>query len=161
MHLNLAPERNRMLPFESAIFVPNQSFRSCNNTDPLTHYGRHFCRTVHALCNFQTLLTNGLLKIGELADVPDEDFTAEYARSLWTFLVLLIYFRQRREHAIFQELLKAVPGLEERLVTGSDDEVTLIAELVSIILLRCYFRPVYSLCLIDSQRSIWCSRRRH
>jgi hypothetical protein len=47
-------------------------------TDPLVHYGRHFGRTVYALCNFQALLTNGILWMGELADTPEENFTAEY-----------------------------------------------------------------------------------
>jgi len=46
-------------------------------TDPLISHGRHFCRTIHALCNIQALLTNGLLRIGELADLPEESFTAE------------------------------------------------------------------------------------
>jgi hypothetical protein len=30
----------------------------------------------------QALLTNGLLRIGEHADKPDEDFTAEYVTSI-------------------------------------------------------------------------------
>lgn len=30
-------------------------------TDPLVHHGRHFCRTVHALCNVQALLNNGFI----------------------------------------------------------------------------------------------------
>ena len=47
-------------------------------SDPLIGHGRHFCRTVHALCNIKTLLTNGILRIGEQADEPDEAFTAEY-----------------------------------------------------------------------------------
>jgi hypothetical protein len=47
-------------------------------TDPLVSRGRHFCRTVHALCNIQALITNGLLRIGEQADEPEESFTAEY-----------------------------------------------------------------------------------
>jgi hypothetical protein len=42
------------------------------------HHGRHFGRTIHALCNVQTLLTNGILRIGDLADRPDDSFTAEY-----------------------------------------------------------------------------------
>jgi hypothetical protein len=45
--------------------------------DPLVHHGRHFCRTIHALCNIQALLTNGILRSVELADVPAEEFTAE------------------------------------------------------------------------------------
>jgi hypothetical protein len=46
-------------------------------TDPLVHHGRHFARTVHALCNIQALMINGMLHIGELADLPAESFTAE------------------------------------------------------------------------------------
>ncbi|KAG1843837.1 hypothetical protein C8R48DRAFT_618374, partial [Suillus tomentosus] len=84
-------------------------------TDLLVHYGRHFGRTVHALCNFQALLTNGILRMGELAETPDENFTAE----------------ERRKHRIFQELLKSVAGLEERLMQGGDDEVDLVADLAS------------------------------
>lgn len=61
-----------LTPFEVYIF------NSCL-TDPLVHHGRHFGRTVHALCNVQALLTNGLLRIGELAGEPEEAFTYEYA----------------------------------------------------------------------------------
>jgi hypothetical protein len=46
-------------------------------SDPLVSHGRHFGRTIHALCNIQTLLTNGLLRLGELADEPEEAFTYE------------------------------------------------------------------------------------
>jgi hypothetical protein len=41
-----------------------------------------------------------------------------------------ILLRERREHAIFKELLKTIPGLEERLVQGSEDELAIVAELV-------------------------------
>ena len=41
------------------------------------------------------------------------------------------FFRERREHRVFQELLKSVPGLEERLMEGSEEEVDIVAELVS------------------------------
>jgi hypothetical protein len=47
-------------------------------TDPLVHHGRHFGRTVHALCNVQSLLTNGLLLEAELVDQPLESLSAEY-----------------------------------------------------------------------------------
>lgn len=46
-------------------------------SDPLVSHGRHFGRTVHALCNVQSLLTNGLLRLGELSEESDEYFTAE------------------------------------------------------------------------------------
>jgi hypothetical protein len=39
--------------------------------------------------------------------------------------------RQRREHRVFRTLLHMVPGLEERLIAGSDDEAVVVAELVS------------------------------
>ena len=51
-------------------------FNSCV-TDPLIGHGRHFGRTVHALCNLKTLITNGLLRRVELADEPEETFTHE------------------------------------------------------------------------------------
>ena len=47
-------------------------------SDPLVHHGRHFGCTVHAMTKVQALLTNGLLRIIELANKPDEDFTAKY-----------------------------------------------------------------------------------
>ncbi|KAG1767596.1 hypothetical protein EV702DRAFT_1182097 [Suillus placidus] len=83
--------------------------------DPLVHYRRHFGRTVHALCNFQALLTNGILWMGELAETPEENFTA----------------KERREHRVFQELLKSMAGLEECLMQGGDDEVDVVAGLLT------------------------------
>jgi hypothetical protein len=41
-----------------------------------------------------------------------------------------ILTRERREHRIFQLLLQMVPGLEERLVEGSEENVLHVAELV-------------------------------
>jgi hypothetical protein len=53
---------------------------SCHS-DPLVSHGRHFGRTIHALCNIQSLLTNGLLRLGELAEEPEEAFTYEWDNS--------------------------------------------------------------------------------
>ena len=65
---------------------------SCT-TDPLVHHGRHFGCTVHALCNVNSLLTNGLLREVELAESSDESFTAEYGFAAvsddWLILVYL------------------------------------------------------------------------
>lgn len=80
-------------------------------TDPLVHHGRHFGRTIHALCNVDALIKNGLLRMGELADEPEETFTAQ----------------ERREHRVFTALLKAAPGLEERLMTGTEEDVRFIS----------------------------------
>jgi hypothetical protein len=49
-----------------------------NGTDPLVHHGRHFGRTVHALCSVKTLVTNGLIRVDELAVRPEVMFTDEY-----------------------------------------------------------------------------------
>jgi len=46
-------------------------------TDPLVHHGRHFGRTVHSLCNVPALLTHGLLRLGEMAEEPEESFNYE------------------------------------------------------------------------------------
>lgn len=49
-------------------------------------------------------------------------------------------YRERREHKIFLALLQSVVGLEERLLTGSEEETGFIAELVSPPLLDPHFR---------------------
>ncbi|KAH7904496.1 hypothetical protein BJ138DRAFT_1237326, partial [Hygrophoropsis aurantiaca] len=92
-------------------FAPRK--KPCH-ADPLVHHGRHFGRTVHALCNVQALITNGILRLGELADEPEESFTAE----------------ERREHRVFHNLLQMVPGLEERLMTGEAEDAVAAAELI-------------------------------
>lgn len=38
--------------------------------------------------------------------------------------------RERREHEVFKQLLQITPGLEERLMTGSEEEVLHICDLV-------------------------------
>ena len=47
------------------------------------------------------------------------------------------FHRERREHRIFQELLKSVPGLEEHLLQGLEEEVDTIADLVNCLIVRC------------------------
>lgn len=42
--------------------------------DPLVHHGRHFGRAVHAFCNVQTLILNGLVTLGEGED--EDEMTA-------------------------------------------------------------------------------------
>jgi glycogen synthase len=46
------------------------------------------------------------------------------------YLIIVLTGRQRREHRIFRSLLQMIPGLEERLIDGSDDEAVLVAEMV-------------------------------
>ncbi|KAF8835988.1 hypothetical protein BDN67DRAFT_992258 [Paxillus ammoniavirescens] len=71
--------------------------------DPLVHHGRHFGRAVHAFCNVQTLVTNGLIRMA--ADGDEEMLTATY-------------------------LLQMVPGLKHRLMDLLEEEVMTFADLV-------------------------------
>jgi hypothetical protein len=41
-----------------------------------------------------------------------------------------VSIRERREHKVFQQLLLMIPGIEERLMEGSDEDIVHIAELV-------------------------------
>jgi hypothetical protein len=40
-------------------------------------------------------------------------------------------YRQRREHGVFRVLLQMVPGLEDRLIEGSEEDIMSIAVMVS------------------------------
>ncbi|KAG2105842.1 uncharacterized protein F5147DRAFT_579251, partial [Suillus discolor] len=82
--------------------------------DPLISHGRHFGRTVFALCNYPSLLTNGILRLEQMEDTPLENFFAE----------------ERREHCVFEQLLESYPGLLERLQNGSEEEILHIGELI-------------------------------
>ncbi|KAG2740827.1 hypothetical protein P692DRAFT_201842410 [Suillus brevipes Sb2] len=86
----------------------------CSTSDPLVSHGRHFGRTVFALCNYPSLLTNGILRLEQMEDTPLEDFSAE----------------ERREHHVFEQLLESYPGLLERLKNGSDEDILLVGELI-------------------------------
>ncbi|KAM6493058.1 hypothetical protein JOM56_011192, partial [Amanita muscaria] len=83
-------------------------------SDPLVHHGRHFGRTVHAMCSVQALITNGILLLGEDGEVTEESLTAE----------------QRKEYNVFRQLLQMVPRLNERLMEGSEEECMSIADLI-------------------------------
>jgi hypothetical protein len=48
-----------------------------SSSDPLVFHGRHFGRTVFALCNYPSLLTNSILRLEQMEDTPLEDFPAE------------------------------------------------------------------------------------
>ena len=75
------PEKKRAfyLIWSEAIFSLCLCITCLNGctSDPLISHGHHVSRTVHALCNVQVILTNGILCMGEQADDPDEMFTFE------------------------------------------------------------------------------------
>ena len=84
-------------------------FRSIQ--DPLVHRSRHFGHAVHTFCSIQTLLTNGIIHMGE-DDV--ELLSAVYILQLLSTqpVTNLLDSREWKELAVFRELLKMVPGLE-------------------------------------------------
>lgn len=75
MPFNLLHEKKRMLLPTLPLAYWNKPSSCIAN--PLIHFGRHFGRTIHALCNVNVLITNGLLRLGELADEPEDSFTIE------------------------------------------------------------------------------------
>ncbi|KAG2097265.1 uncharacterized protein F5147DRAFT_747488 [Suillus discolor] len=88
--------------------------KKVSSSDPLVSHGRHFGRMVFALCNYPSLLTNGILRLEQLEDSPLEDFSAE----------------ERREHHVFEQLLDSYPGLLERLKDGSEEQILHVGELI-------------------------------
>lgn len=102
----------------------------------MIHHGRHFGRTVHAMCNVQALITNGLLRMAEWesdGEVQEETLTFEFVLVLLFLFfahVALSNYRARKEHGVFQKLLRTVPRLTERLMEASDEESMMTADLV-------------------------------
>ncbi|KAG1873262.1 hypothetical protein C8R48DRAFT_746079 [Suillus tomentosus] len=84
------------------------------SSNPLVLHGRHFGRTVFALCNYPALLTAGILRLEELQDSPIEDYPADV----------------RREHRVFMDLIESYPGLLDRLTMGEDEDVIHLGELL-------------------------------
>lgn len=46
-------------------------------SDPLVHHGRHFGRSIHALCRVHSLLSNGVLREADLDGQSEENLPAE------------------------------------------------------------------------------------
>ncbi|KAG2141981.1 hypothetical protein DEU56DRAFT_734009 [Suillus clintonianus] len=88
--------------------------KKANSSNPLVLHGRHFGRTVFALCNYSSLLTGGILRLEELQDSPIDDYPADV----------------RREHRVFLELIDSYPGLLERLTAGEEEDVIHVGELM-------------------------------
>ncbi|KAG0700707.1 hypothetical protein DFH29DRAFT_982968 [Suillus ampliporus] len=78
-----------------------------SSSDLLVSHGHHFGQTVSALCNYPSLLTNGILRLEQLEDTPLEDLSTE----------------ERREHRVFEQLLDSYPD-------GSDEEIHHVGELI-------------------------------
>jgi hypothetical protein len=98
--------------------------------DPLVHHGRHFGRAVHTFCNIQTLITNGLVTMGNQSDEDPESMTAQWVIRTHVQPPNKTYHSERKEYQVFRELLRMAPGLEARLMESSEDEVIHVADLV-------------------------------
>ncbi|KAG1869689.1 hypothetical protein C8R48DRAFT_597520 [Suillus tomentosus] len=83
------------------------------SSNPLVLHGRHFGRTVFALCNYPSLLTAGILRLEELQDSPIEDYPADV----------------RQEHRVFMELINSYPGLIDRLTNSGEEDIIHVGEL--------------------------------
>ncbi|KAJ3537562.1 hypothetical protein NMY22_g5540 [Coprinellus aureogranulatus] len=79
------------------------------NTDPLVHHGRHFGRAIYAFANVHALLLAGLAANSE-GPVETQ--------------------QERRDIRVFLKLLDLIPGLEERIMDGSPEEVLAVANMV-------------------------------
>ncbi|KAG2757845.1 hypothetical protein P692DRAFT_201858825 [Suillus brevipes Sb2] len=98
------------IPTKRSSLIPSPS----SSSDPLVSHGRHFGRTVFVLCNYPSLLTNGVLRLELLEDTPLEEFSAE----------------EQREHRVFEQLIDSYPGLLEWLKDGSEEEILHVGELI-------------------------------
>ncbi|TEB39957.1 hypothetical protein FA13DRAFT_1618760 [Coprinellus micaceus] len=89
---------------------------SRTKTDPLVGHGRHFGRTIRTFCRIHTLITNGLTRTMqlELERITEGELTAG----------------ELSEHRMYQALLLLSPGLEERLNTGSEQDVHYVADMI-------------------------------
>jgi hypothetical protein len=75
--LQLGPRKRAYVDNFTTVAFDIVDMKFSSNMDVLVHHGRHFGRTVHALCRVHTLLTNGILRNIEEADEPVESFTKE------------------------------------------------------------------------------------
>ncbi|KAJ3505635.1 hypothetical protein NMY22_g17512 [Coprinellus aureogranulatus] len=137
-----AAGRKRSAPEDGEVFTRG---RKQQRTDPLVHYGRHFGRTVRAFCRVHSLLTNGVNRMLQI----DLDRTSEEELDASEFA----------EHQIYRKLLSLVPGLEEKLNTGSNQELLYVADMVRNALLGSlgHADPLF----LDHQRFIKRSVRRY
>ena len=124
----------------------------------MVHHGRHFGRTVHAMCSVQVLITNSLVLMAESdGEVQEETLTFEFVSILgcsYFHSRIMHNYRARKEYLVFNKLLQMVPCLTECLMEASDEESTMVADLVC---LTVALRPnPVSHPLLDSKRYIWC-----
>ncbi|KAH6866052.1 hypothetical protein BKA70DRAFT_1135013 [Coprinopsis sp. MPI-PUGE-AT-0042] len=85
--------------------------------DPLINHGRHFGRTIQAFCRVSVLIRQGLAITVqlELGKVEEEQLD----------------FQDRQVLKFYRQLLALSPTLEERLMTGSEQDIYHMAEMIT------------------------------
>jgi len=68
--------------------------------------------------------------------------------------MIVVLHRQRREYRVFEALLQMVPGLEDRLMNGSENDVVDMAESVSVYIPHLNTSCLY--CFIVTKRCLGC-----
>jgi hypothetical protein len=87
------------------------------------------------MCNIYALLSQSVIREAEQEGKDeDEDYTAEFIPFHFLKLHFLTFLsRERQEHAVFKALLTLIPNFEERIMTGSEDNLAEIADSVSFV----------------------------
>ena len=103
--------------------------------DPLIHYGQHFGRTVHAMCNVQVLLTQGVDRLASMDLVAEESLTLEYIPVVPVSIIFgLIHIaskhRARKGCQVFDKLCWIIPCFSDCLLESDEWQVIEMAELV-------------------------------
>ena len=80
--------------------------------DPLVHHGRHFGRTVYAMCSVHALITSALARMAEEEDIPEESLTFEFVEWFISFLFKLTSLCQTQGP-------EGAPGISKALAVGT------------------------------------------
>lgn len=86
------------------------------------------------MCSVQVLITNSLVLMAEsVGEVQEETLTFEFVSILgcsYFHSHITHNYRARKEYLVFNKLLQMVPCLTEHLMEASDEESTMVADLV-------------------------------
>lgn len=85
--LQLEPRKKPSVLTLTSILYSMQSIRRAPN--PLVHHGRHFGRTVHALCSVKQLLRNCIPRLDDIDGVDEEEdrvISIEFVMFCYLFL---------------------------------------------------------------------------
>ncbi|KAI0312028.1 hypothetical protein OF83DRAFT_1067881 [Amylostereum chailletii] len=82
--------------------------KKMSRSSPFVSAGRHFGRTVFALCSINALLNNGIVRQAQMdnEEIDLADLSAE----------------EQREHRVFDMLLHTIPGVRERIFEDNAHE---------------------------------------